>query len=46
MLMDYLDKYPVLSNNKILAKEFQIFKRNAIKVGGTQINPNLAVCLK
>ena len=29
-----------------LKKKFQIFKINAIKLGATQINPNLALCHK
>ena len=32
---DNLVKYPVSLDNKIVLKYFQIFFRNAIKVGGT-----------
>ena len=44
MLRDYLEKYPVSLYNKITVKLFSKLKKNAIKVGGTQIDRNLALC--
>ena len=44
MLRDYLDKYPVSLQRRKITIELQIFKKNAIKIGETQINPNFALC--
>ena len=46
MLKEYIDNYPVSLKKRKIAIKFQIKKKNTIKVGGTQINPNLAVCHK
>jgi len=45
MLRDYLEKYPVSLDSKTTVKYFQNLKKNAIKVGGTQIDRNVALCL-
>ena len=44
MLRDYLDKYSVSLKKKKNSNKISNIKKNAIKVGGTQINPNLAAC--
>ena len=44
MLRVYQRRYPVSLGNEIIVKYFQIFQKNAIKVSGTQIDRNLALC--
>ena len=44
MLRDYLDKYSVSLKKKKNSNKISNIKKNAIEVGGAQINPNLAVC--
>ena len=44
ILTDYLDNYPVFLDSEKNSKKFQIFKKMQMKLGATQINPNLALC--
>ena len=44
MLREYLDKYSLLSKKIKNSNKISNIKKNAIKVGGTQIDPNLALC--
>ena len=44
MLTNYLDKYPVLLDNKKDSKKFQIFKKMQMDIGATQTEPYLALC--
>ena len=44
--MDYFDKYPVLLDSKKDSKKFQMFKKMQMKLGATQTEPYLALCLK
>ena len=43
--MDYLDKYHVLLDSRKNSKKFYTFKKMQMKIGATQTEPYLALCL-
>ena len=44
-MTDYFNKYPVLLDGKKDSKKFYVFEKMQMKLGATQIDPNLALCL-